>query len=208
MNHGDLISLEGRATPCGDGSSVCLSADEAQLVASAQAGNLDAFGCLVTMHHAAVYRHILRVVRRTEDAEDIGQEAFIKAWRAIGTFRAGAPFAPWILRIASNAAISHLRHRVLPTVPLVGNAPLPPAPALPDGTADAAIAALDAAIADLPADARAAISLHYGEGKSLNEIGSILNRSSGAVAVMLHRVRARLRDMLGSQRAPGRGESE
>src|SRR5690554_4190660 len=78
------------------------------LIQQAQTGNLEAFNELVVRHERAVYGVCLRLLRDAAQAEDATQDAFIRAWNAIDSFRGGL-VRPWLLRIATNRAYDLLR---------------------------------------------------------------------------------------------------
>jgi RNA polymerase sigma-70 factor (ECF subfamily) len=83
-------------------------ADE-QRLQRARAGDLTAFNELVSEHQGLVYNLCLRQLGQRQAAEDAAQEAFLNAWRNLGSLR--GPFRPWLLRIASNACTDELRRR-------------------------------------------------------------------------------------------------
>jgi RNA polymerase sigma-70 factor (ECF subfamily) len=90
----------------------------AQLVADAQRGNLDAFNALVVEYQDAVYRQALWLLGEPEAAQDAAQESFIRAYQKIHTFH-GGPFRPWIIKIVSNYCIDLLRReKARPSCPL------------------------------------------------------------------------------------------
>jgi len=82
---------------------------ERELLERARRGDVEAFGALVREHEQAAFRAAYVVVGSAEDAEDVTQEAFVKAYRALGRFRTGSPFRPWLLAIVGNEARNHLR---------------------------------------------------------------------------------------------------
>lgn len=82
-----------------------------ELVAQAQEGDQAAFGKLVEIHHTRVYGQILRMVRNPEDAKEITQLAWIKAWNKIGTFRFESAFSSWLYRVATFTALDAIRKR-------------------------------------------------------------------------------------------------
>ena len=82
---------------------------EADLVRRAQGGDQRAFEALVRMHDRRVFAIIGGFIRRRQDIEDLVQEVFLKTYLALGQFRAGEPFAPWLNRIAVNSCYDHLR---------------------------------------------------------------------------------------------------
>lgn len=84
---------------------------EEHLVVRAQAGDSVAFEMLCDMHRAAVFGQALKILRDPEDAQDAAQETFLKACKALGSFQAGRPMQPWLLRICSNCAVDIIRGR-------------------------------------------------------------------------------------------------
>lgn len=84
---------------------------ETQLVRRAQAGDAVAYADLVTMHQASAFRVAYLLLGSAADAEDAAQEAFVKAYLALGRFRAGEPFRPWVLQVVGNEARNRRRAR-------------------------------------------------------------------------------------------------
>src|SRR5574337_622101 len=82
---------------------------EAHLIRQAQAGDHHAFEALLRLHDRHVFAVIGSFLRRKQDVEDVAQDVFLKAYLAIGRFRPGAPFAPWLRRITVNTCYDHLR---------------------------------------------------------------------------------------------------
>jgi RNA polymerase sigma-70 factor, ECF subfamily len=82
-----------------------------QLVESARAGSPSAFEALVRRHAGRVHRQALSILRSQEDARDVSQETFVRAYRHLSTFRGEAKFATWLQRIAANLALMKLRSR-------------------------------------------------------------------------------------------------
>jgi RNA polymerase sigma factor (sigma-70 family) len=84
--------------------------EERELVERARRGDHGAYAALVREHEQAAFRVAYVVLGGSSaDAEDVAQEAFVKAYRALGRFRSGAPFRPWLLRIVGNEARNHRR---------------------------------------------------------------------------------------------------
>ena len=83
--------------------------DEQELIASAKNGDTRAFGQLVRTHQGFALRVAYLVVRDPSEAEDVTQDAFVKAYRSLDRFRAEAPFRPWLLRIVRNEALNRVR---------------------------------------------------------------------------------------------------
>ncbi len=84
---------------------------EAELIAAALAGDADSFGALVERFQRPVFRHAYLLLRDAEAAEDVAQEAFLRAHRSLHRFRRQEPLRPWLLRITSNLALNELRSR-------------------------------------------------------------------------------------------------
>ena len=86
--------------------------DEQELVRRAIARDQEAFGALYDRHVVRVYRHIYYMVGNPVEAEDLAAQAFLQAWQAVDRYQMrGAPFVSWLLRIAHNLGVSHLRSR-------------------------------------------------------------------------------------------------
>jgi RNA polymerase sigma-70 factor (ECF subfamily) len=185
--------------------------DEAFLLARARQGELSAFEEVVRRHQRRVYGVALRIVRAHDVADDVAQEAFVRAWRSLDRFELGRPFAPWVCRIAANLALNHVRsprarEEGLPE----GHAEMPaldqgPLEALLD---DEARRVLDAAVAELPAEQRAVFVLRAVEELSYEEIAAALGLPPGTVMSRLYRARERLaralRPYLGAAAARGK----
>ena len=86
-----------------------LEPEEDELVARAQAGDVEAYEALVQRTQAIAFRTAYLVTRNAADAEEAAQDGFLKAYRALGRFRRGAPFRPWLLRIVANEARNRRR---------------------------------------------------------------------------------------------------
>src|SRR5260221_13429555 len=85
--------------------------DDADLVLAAQGGDAVAFGEIVRRYQRSIYRVAYGLTRNGSDADDLAQEAFVRAWQAIARFRVGEPLYPWLSRIAINLAYSLHRRR-------------------------------------------------------------------------------------------------
>lgn len=189
---------------------------DAQVVARVAAGDRDAFRILVERYQGLVYTHVFRIVRQEEDAEDVAQEAFLRAYERLDRFDRTRPFAPWLVTLATRLALNHVRDRSHPTLSL--DAPAAPAtpsggpsaeaPALADaiaapGESPHALAAteelrrrIDAAMLRLPPQARAILQLRAREGLSIAEIAAAVGLSETATKVALHRARETLREWI------------
>jgi len=172
---------------------------ESGLLEQARRGNLFAFEEIVRRYQRRVYATAYRIVRRHEVADDVAQEAFIRAHRNLDRFDAARPFGPWICRIAANLAVNHVRspearEDALPD----GHAETPSAAPGPlQGVLDAeARALLDRALGDLPAEQRAVFCLRVFEELSYREIAESLGIEMGTVMSRLSRAREKLRATL------------
>lgn len=179
--------------------------NEADLVRAARAGSADAFGKLVIKYQRRVYALTRRMTRDHALADDLAQEAFIKAWRNIGKYRGRAAFYTWLYRIAVNTSLTRLKQtRNLPRsgVEMLEN--IPPAALLPQlgkRTEDGAdrlrreelAEALETALNELPDRHREVIEMHVMEGIPHREISRALRVSEGTVRSRLHYARRRLK---------------
>lgn len=175
---------------------------EAHLIQQAQEGNQQAFEALLKMHDRRVFALIGGFLRRRQDVEDLAQEVFLKAYLAIGRFRPGAPFAPWLRRIAVNACYDQLRRiRRRPEVALADLVEregdfiprlLERGHLTSGGEGEDRVVARDLAeriLATLSTKDRLAITLREVQGFEVAEIASALGCTRPAAKVRLFRAR-------------------
>jgi RNA polymerase sigma-70 factor, ECF subfamily len=162
---------------------------ERRLVKGAQRGSAEDFEALFALHWPRAYRTAWLVVHDTAAAEDIAQEAFIAALRALDSFDRRRPFGPWLTRIVINRAIDWARARRLQAVPSDSLAPAAPAD---EGWSDEVVSALHA----LPVDQRAVVVLRHGLGYTPGEIAGMLELPRGTVNSRLRRALDRLETLL------------
>jgi len=174
------------------------------VVVAAQAGDGRAFAQIVEHYQRAVFAVAYRMTCDAAEAEDLAQEAFLRAWRKLDTFRPSEPLRPWLLRLATNVCINALKKRRPVAVPMMadeeGDALGPPSrePDAAEVASRGEIAArLERAIAELPDDYRLIITLRHVEELSYEEIADALALPLGTVKVRLFRARERLRRILG-----------
>ncbi len=150
-------------------------------------------------YQGIAFRTAYVIARDASDAEDAAQDGFVKAWRALGRFRSGAPFRPWLLSIVANEARNRRRSggrranlvlRVATEEPSGGAAPSPEAALLSGEVRQRLVAAVN----DLPEDQRTVISLRYFVGLSEAEVGEALGLPSGTVKSRTSRALERLRE--------------
>lgn len=177
--------------------------EDGELVRRARAGDSAAFGTLVERYQGRILR-LVRGMVSEHDAEDVAQDAFLKAFRKLDEFDERARFYTWVYRIASNAALDwrkrerYRRHGDLPVGPegedaVPSNAPGPPVAARRREMAEA----IDRAIAGLPDHYHQIVVLREVQGLSYEEIAEVLGISKGTVESRLFRARERLRETLG-----------
>lgn len=175
---------------------------EAELVRSAQAGDPKAFNEIVRLYQRAVYRVAYGLTRNPGDADDLAQETFVRAWKAIGRFRVGEPLHPWLSRIAVNLAYSLFRSRK--RRPETALEPLVEAgrqwAAEDDPVAEVEGGEqreqLRRAFAQLKPEHQSVLTLRVVEGMSYDQIASALNVPAGTVMSRLSRARAELKAKL------------
>ena len=175
-----------------------------ELVRKAKAEDSRAFGELVTRYESKVYSLALRMVRNPEDAEDVLQDTFLRAYRGIKSFQGNSTFSTWIYRITANSALMRLRKRQLPTVSIEDSnerempiniadwAPGPVEQMLSQETQQAMSEAIEA----LPPEFRQVFVLRDVEELSNAEVAEILDISIAAVKSRLHRARLKVRNRL------------
>lgn len=176
--------------------------DDQTLVTQALAGRGEAFGTLVERYDRAVYHLAYRTLRDSEEARDVAQEAFFKAYRSLRTFRPGAKFSTWIFSIAYHCCCDRLNRRKR-----YSNEELPDRADPGAGPEQQAIAGdearrLRAAIAQLPEKYRTVITLYHLQGSQYDEIAQVLEIPIGTVKTHLFRAKEQLRRML-NQAATG-----
>jgi RNA polymerase sigma-70 factor (ECF subfamily) len=180
--------------------------EEAVVLARAQQGDREAFWELAAPSVDAIYRLAHRLVRSDEDAEDVVQEAYLQALKAIGEFRGHSRFTTWIHRIAVNQALMKLRKRRKDVFPLdavdSGEIGYPLSlmdwseSALDEVVRQEVVGTLESAIEELPIDLKTVVVLRDVNGLSNEEAAQALDLPIGAVKWRLHRARSLLRDRL------------
>ncbi len=164
-------------------------------VKRAQAGDREAFSELVRRHQSAVYRYLLRMLGSHEDALELTQDAFVKAWQALPQWQPEAQFRTWLFRIANNTALDALRRRKLVEfVPLEDSFDAPDSGPGPERQAQAKqeVRQLEASLKKLAPEHRQILLLREVEEMSYEEIGRVLSLSEGTVKSRLARARVAL----------------
>lgn len=178
-------------------------AEERVWIQRAQAGDAEAFGRLVLEHQRFVYHLALRVLGHPQEAEDVAQEAFVRAWLALPHFRGQARFGTWLYRIVTNLCYNRLPG-LRRDLNALGEEQIGEIPDESPAGAEAAAgvedqerrAWLQDAIERLPAGYQLLISLRFQQGLAYDEIAGITSLPLGTVKTGLFRARARLREAL------------
>lgn len=166
---------------------------DAATVARARAGDTVAFTELYGRHHRRIYALCTRLLGDRGLAEEMTQDAFVKAWRALPTFRGDAKFATWLARVAVNTVLSYQR-RHGPWLKWLRGGDVPDEPAVdanPGGRRD-----LEHAITRLPLRARQVFVLVDVEGHTHEEAAALLGMAVGTSKAQLFRARKLLRGFL------------
>ena len=171
---------------------------ERDLVARAQRGDVTAFENLYRSHSARVYAICLRMVANPSRAEDLAQEAFIRAWEKLSSFRGKSAFATWLHRLTVNIVLGEIRSRGRRKDEGVATEELRAVPDLRPVRQPEAGIDLERAIATLPSQARMVFVLHDVEGYRHAEIGQLMGIATGTSKAHLHRARRILREVLQS----------
>ena len=153
-------------------------------------------------HQAIAFRTAYVIAGNAADAEEAAQDGFVKAWRALGRFREGAPFRPWLLQIVANEARNrrrsagrraHLALRAATEEPSGDAAPSPEASLLSAETRETLLTAVNG----LPEDQRTVIALRFFVGLSEQEVAEALKLPTGTVKSRSARALERLRESYG-----------
>ena len=173
--------------------------EEREAIEACRRGEREAFDRLVLRYQRDVYRLCYRFVNNHEDANDLAQEVFLRAWRAIPRFRGESSFSTWLYRIAVNACLNFRSHRRPATQEL------PDAVADPVPGAEARLESDDEvrwvreAIARLPEKQRATLILKVYHELTHQEVAEILGSSVGTVKANLFHALANLRRLVAEE---------
>lgn len=177
---------------------------ERELVERARAGDRAAMGRLYEAHAGRVFTVVRRLAGEHALADDLCQEAWIRAFRKLHLFRGESSFGTWMYRLATNTALNGLRRRN--RRPEVGGVAEPESRATPPDEAVINQRMLSKALDRLPPGYRRVLVLHDVEGFTHREIGEMLGVAEGTSKSQLHKARARMRELLAP--SPGRNEVE
>jgi RNA polymerase sigma-70 factor, ECF subfamily len=173
------------------------AAEERQLILQAQNGNQQAYRVLVEQHMKQAYNVAFGFVHDHENARDILQEALIKAYQALPSFRGDAQFSTWLQRIVMNLSLNHVRAHSARA-----KREIPSADEIADPQHDVDVTQVDhkehieRALHELPTLQRAVVILRHIEGLSTHQVSEILHCSEGTVKTHLFRGLQKLRKRL------------
>jgi RNA polymerase sigma-70 factor (ECF subfamily) len=192
-----------------DAADAATGPDDLELVARSQTGDTSAFNELVTRYRNRAYAMIYNMVRNEQDAWDLAQDGFVKAWKNIGKFRGQSSFYTWLYRILMNVTIDSLRRKqiesgtefddqiglrnIAPGAATAPKAELEPAERISDNEIRTRI---DAAIEKLSPEHRAAIVMREIDGLEYSEIAEQMGCSLGTVMSRLFYARKKLQALL------------
>ncbi len=165
-------------------------------------GDQNAYALLVESYQSFVFTIVLRYVKSREDAEEVAQDIFIKAYRSLADFKGTAKFSTWLYTITTTTCISFLRKKRLDVQSLDNEKVFATADNI-DGGMNAnqveqksRVTMVNEAIKLLSPDDAQVITLFYKAEQTLEEIAQILGKEPNAVKVQLHRARGRLKEKM------------
>ncbi len=175
--------------------------DEAELIGAARSGDREAFDELVRRTFVDTFTLARRLTGNEEDARDVVQDAYLRAWKGIGKFRGDAQFSTWLYRITANAASTHMhkrrRQRAEPFDESFEPVDARAEQQVAEGAESAeALDRISAALDELPAKLRSVVVLKDVYDLPHEAIADELGISVAAAKVRLHRARRKLRDVL------------
>jgi RNA polymerase sigma-70 factor (ECF subfamily) len=188
-----------------------LQTDEKALIRAAQAGDQDAFGQLVRAYDQSVLRLAMNLLRSPEDAQDVYQEAFLRVYRNLNSFRFDCSFHTWLYRIVTNLCLDHMRKRKVrkeESSQVEGaDGPVDRMDTLQESRAEGDPARslltgelrerIDKALSELSARVRMVFELRHYQGLRLRNIGEILGTTEEAAKNCLFRATQKMRVALG-----------
>ena len=208
----NILAAKKAATDAEVGAGRAIVFEDAALVERSRKGDMQAFGVLVAKYQDRVFNLIYRMCHRREDAEELAQEAFLKALEKLSQFRGQSQFYTWLFRIAANLVISHRRRggrikfqsltgpdelgqiqaEALTAKAAAARDPAPPVAAMSAETQDRVAQALE----ELDNEMRLAVILRDIEAMDYAEMSQVLGVPVGTVKSRLHRARCALREKL------------
>ena len=169
-----------------------MQTDEQELIARILDGHVEDFGYFLERYSQEAVAIVVRLVPQQEDAEELVQDAFVRAFNRLETYEGRSSFSTWICRIAYTTAVSWLRKRRMKYLSIDEQPKLTDAEV--DETLDdeSRIEELRRAITLLKPDEQTLITLYYYDNRPLNDIAYILDAEPNTLATRLHRIRRKL----------------
>jgi RNA polymerase sigma-70 factor (ECF subfamily) len=179
--------------------------DDAEQVARYRRGENRAFDVLVKKYQRPIFYLALRYVRNPDDAKDVAQRAFVRAFRSLDGFRGDASFKTWLYKIAVNMALNHLRDHARERPAVIDEAALTTEAVGASGLTDQQDRlSLLRALAELPPKQRLVVELRVFEELPFKDVAEIAECSENSAKVNFHHAVKRLREVMGA----GPGEKE
>lgn len=172
--------------------------DQEKIIARARRGDADAFEQLVVAYRDQVFRLALRMCGSEADADEVAQEAFLSAWKALPNFRGESQFSTWLYQLTTHAAIDLMRRekrQIAADITEVSAADPAPSPQQQAEQSEQREIVRDA-ILQLAPEQREVVVLRFMEELSYEEIGAVLKLPSGTVKSRLNRAKAQLKEIL------------
>jgi RNA polymerase sigma-70 factor (ECF subfamily) len=173
-----------------------------EIISRVLKGEQNAYAELVTRYQAYVFTLVLRMIKSREDAEEVAQDVFVKAYRSLADFRGESKFSTWLYTIANTTSITFLRKKKLDVQSLDNEKVFEVADSKDSGLRanlveqKSRVNMVNEAIAMLSPDDAEIITLFYKAEQNLEEISRILRLEANTVKVRLHRARTRLKDKM------------
>ena len=165
-------------------------------------GDQNAYATLVNRYQNYVFTIVLRYIKSREDAEEVAQDVFIKAYRSLAAFKGDAKFSTWLYTVTTTTCITFLRKKKLEIHSLDNEKVFEAASVVDSGMSanqieqKSKVNMVNEAIKLLSGDDAQIITLFYKGEQTLEEIAQILGKETNAVKVQLHRARARLKEKM------------
>ena len=176
--------------------------NDSEIISKVLSGDQQAYAELVSRYQNYVFTLAFRFMKNREDAEEVSQDIFVKAYRALADFKGSSKFSTWLYTIVNNTCITFLRKKKLQTYSLDKEGVFEAADSQDSGMRanlveqKSKVAMVNSAISLLSPDDAEIITLFYKSEQSLEEIASILGVETNAAKVRLHRARTRLKEKM------------
>ena len=173
-----------------------------EIISQVLKGDHNAYALLVERYKSYVFTLVLRFIKSREDAEEVSQDIFIKAYRSLADFRGGSKFSTWLYTVVNTTCITFLRKKKLEIHSLDNEQVFEVADNKDSGFSanqveqKSRVGMVNQAIALLNPDDAEIITLFYKNEQSLDEIGQILGLETNTAKVRLHRARTRLKEKM------------